>query len=526
MAKRIGAVEKGSHSEIKVKCLENLSSAQSAQKIAEHFSSISSEYKPINIHNLPSYLPAQPPPLIEEYDVYKKIIRLKKTKTTLPVDIPAKLRKECAPFLAAPLSDIYNHSLSIGQYPCKWKFEWVTPAPKVSEPDTMSDLRKIACTSDYSKIFEGFLKDWILEDISDRLDIGQFGGQPGIGTEHMIVCFIDRILKLLDTHQDKSAVIASCLDWSSAFDRQDPTIAIQKFIQLGVRASLIPLLISYLSDRKMQVKFNGEVSRILTLIGGGPQGTLLGGLEYLVQSDDNTATVEPDDRYKYIDDLSVLQLVLLSGLLVEYDIRQHVTADVGTDMKYLPPENYNMQGHLDDIATWTDTNLMKLNEAKCNYLVFTRSKEKFATRLSLNDIVMERTPFVKILGVWISEDLSWDKNCKEICKKAYKRIGMITKLKYLGVNREDLLDIYKLFIRSVIEYCSVAFHSSLTQEQSNKLEKVQKTCLKVILDEEYEDYKNALKISNFETLSDQRLKRCLDFSLKCIKHSRNRRIFP
>ena len=49
---------------------------------------------------------------------------------------------------------------------------------------------------------------------------------------------------------------------------------------------------------------------------------------------------------------------------------------------------------------------------------------------------MERTPFVKILGVWISEDLSWDKNCKEICKKAYKRIGMITKLKYLGVNRE------------------------------------------------------------------------------------------
>ena len=73
------------------------------------------------------------------------------------------------------------------------------------------------------------------------------------------------------------------------------------------------------------------MSRILTLIGGGPQGTL----EYLVQSDDNTATVEPDDRYKYIDDLSVLQLVLLSGLLVEYDIRQHVTADVGTDMKYL-----------------------------------------------------------------------------------------------------------------------------------------------------------------------------------------------
>ena len=134
-------------------------------------------------------------------------------------------------------------------------------------------MRKIACTSDYSKIFEGFLKDWILEDISGGLDIGQFGGQPGIGTEHMLVCFVDRILHLLDSNHNKSAVIASCLDWSAAFDRQDPTIAIEKFIQLGVRSSIIPLLVSYLTDRKMQVKFNGEVSSILTLIGGGPQGT-------------------------------------------------------------------------------------------------------------------------------------------------------------------------------------------------------------------------------------------------------------
>ena len=130
---------------------------------------------------------------------------------------------------------------------------------------------------------------------------------------------------------------------------------------------------------------------------------------------------------------------------------------------------------------------MKLNEAKCNYLVFTRTKDKFITRLSMNNIVMDRTPFIKILGVWISDDLSWDKNCQEICKKAYARLGMITKLKYVGVSRQDLVDIYILFIRSVIEYCSVSFHSSLTQDQTNKLEKIQKICLKVILGENYED---------------------------------------
>ena len=157
------------------------------------------------------------------------------------------------------------------QYPSVWKQEWITPAPKVLYPKEISDLRKISSTSDYSKVFEGFLKDWIMEDIFANLDTGQYGGQPGTGTEHMMVCLIDRVLKLLDRHQDRSAVIMTCLDWSAAFDRQDPTIAIQKFIQLGVRPALIPLLASYLTNRKMQFKFNGELSKFLALVGCGPQ---------------------------------------------------------------------------------------------------------------------------------------------------------------------------------------------------------------------------------------------------------------
>ena len=150
----------------------------------------------------------------------------------------------------------------------------MTPAPKITNPQDITDLRKISCTSDYSKLYEGFLKDWIMEDVSENIDIGQFGGQGGIGTEHMIVCFMDRILQLLDSHPDKSAVIATSLDWSATFDRQDPTLAILKFIQLGVRPSLIPLLTSNLTNSKMQVRFNGELSEFLALIGVGPQGTL------------------------------------------------------------------------------------------------------------------------------------------------------------------------------------------------------------------------------------------------------------
>ena len=67
-----------------------------------------------------------------------------------------------------------------------------------------------------------------MEDVAKKLVMGQFGGQPGIGTEHIIVCLLDRILKLLDKHSDKSAIILTSLDWKSAFDHQDPTLAVKK----------------------------------------------------------------------------------------------------------------------------------------------------------------------------------------------------------------------------------------------------------------------------------------------------------
>ena len=114
--------------------------------------------------------------------------------------------------------------------------------------------------SDFSELFEGFLKGCIIEDIHDKLDIAQYGGHQGIAAEHMIVNKLERILKLLDRHPYKSALLAVRLDWAAIFDRQDPTTAIKKFIDLGVRPSIIPLLVSYLSDRKMKVRFNGEES--------------------------------------------------------------------------------------------------------------------------------------------------------------------------------------------------------------------------------------------------------------------------
>ena len=103
---------------------------------------------------------------------------------------------------------------------------------------------------------------------------------------------------------------------------------------------------------------------------------------------------------------------------------------------------------------------------------------------------------------------------------------MLTKLKYAGVSRSDLIHIYKMFICSKLEYCVVPMHSSLSSRQEAALERVQQVSLKIILKEEYTSYQEALEICSLKTLSSRRQQRCLKFSLKCLGHPQNYRIFP
>ena len=170
--------------------------------------------------------------------------------------------------------------------------------------------------------------------------------------------------------------------------------------------------------------------------------------------------------------------------------------------------------------------MMKVNVDKTNYMIFSRAKVDFGTRLMYNNVKLDRVMETKIVGVWLQSDMKWGKNTRELARKAYSRVSMLTKLKYVGVSIEDLIDIYVLFIRSVIEYCAVVWHSSLTIELARSLEMVQKTCLRVILGESYVSYSAALEMCSLDTLFSRREDRCLSFALKCLKHPDLRRKFP
>ena len=72
----------------------------------------------------------------------------------------------------------------------------------------------------------------------------------------------------------------------------------------------------------------------------------------------------------------------------------------------------------------------------------------------------------------------------------------------------------------------LAFHSSLTQEQSRKIENIQRTSLKIILQENYTDYASACDLVGLPQLSLRRETRCLSFARRCLKTDEMAKHFP
>ena len=217
---------------------------------------------------------------------------------------------------------------------------------------------------------------------------------------------------------------------------------------------------------------------------------------------------------------------MLGNILTEYDFSSHVASDVGLGERFIPAQELEIQDNLHRIADWTDSNLMKLKESKTDYIIFTRARENFATRLTLNGKLIERQSVNKCLGVWLQTDGKWEKNTRELCKSGYARIQMLTKLKYSGSSIEDLVHLYKQFVRGKLEFSSVVWHSSLTEKQSKALERCQAVALRIILSDSYVSYSAACEMTGLEKLSDRRTSRCLAFGLKSLKHSQNSRFFP
>ena len=536
---------------------DEISPLEAAEKIACHFSAISKEYPPLDVNTLPKRVRdkmqfknvMKDAPKIEVYQVYEKFLKRKNKITSVPGDIPSKLKREFSPELASPVADIFNSINETGEYPTQWKTEYVTPIPKVSPPDTLDDLRNISLTPDLSRDYDQFLVEWLLPYITPRMDPGQFGGLKGGSIVQYLVVFYHFILSNLD--KPSKAVIAAMVDFSKGFNRLNHNKILIRLSDWGVPGWLLRILASYLTNRSMILRYKNEQSSEHFLPGGGPQGVTLGLLMFLVEANDAgmdpppplphpvhagdvscipapppMAISEEELRIKYVDDLSLAETISLKDLMVADQLIGPTTFHGRNGLEF-PQDKSKLQKRLNELETYVQDHDMIINKSKTKIIPFIFSSCKdFVPTVSLYGETLDVVYKTKLLGVICTSDCKWNENTKHLVSKANSKLWFLRRLKTLGASTETLLDIYKLFIRAHLEFCAPLWSGNLSSKNCKDLERVQDVALKIILGRQYQSYESALELLEEEPLSERRVTLCKKIGKKFASSPNYEHLFP
>ena len=529
--KRISNYDQAKTEQVQVEEISHINDQEQAEAIADSFSSISNEYNPVNKEDIsiPDFEKSSIPN-IKPYQVRTYLSKIKTNKSTPPGDIPAKVIKEFALFLCVPVADIINNGVSAGQWPRLYKRETITPTPKQYPPENRELLRPIAVPCNLNKVMETIIAELVISDMKSKLDPSQFGNQKHTSIQHYLVRLLHRTLTSVDRNSrgEVNAVLCLFIDWKQAYSRQCHTLGVKSFIKNGVRASLIPLLISYFQDREMRVRWHGKLSAPRQLPGGGAMGATLGNWEFLSQTNNNADCVPEDDRFKFIDDLTTIEVInLLTIGLSSFNFKQQVASDIPTHGQFIDSKNLKSQQYLNSINDWTENQKMIISQKKTKAMFFNfTNNHQFTTRLQLKGENIEVVKQMKILGTIIDDSLSWDTNCSQLIKKVNNRMQLLRSVHSFGASNEEMVHLWILFCRSVLEQSCVLWHNSLTQENVEDLERTQKSFTKMILNEKYKTYDNALLMLNLDSLQIRRTALTLKFAKTGIKHKKLDDLFP
>ena len=169
------------------------------------------------------------------------------------------------------------------------------------------------------------------------------------------------------------------------------------------------------------------------------------------------------------------------------------------------------------IQQYAQENKMKINYKKTKLMIFNPGKTRdFLPRFNCNGEELEVIEETKLLGIMLRSDLSWSSHVKYIVTRANKKLWTLRRLKRLGSKTNDLLDVYFKQVRGILEQGVQIWHPGITSIQRNKIERVQKSALSIILGQNYKSYNRALKtLKLLESLFVRREKLCKTFAKKC-----------
>ena len=168
-----------------------------------------------------------------------------------------------------------------------------------------------------------------------------------------------------------------------------------------------------------------------------------------------------------------------------------------------------------------------LNSWKTKSIPFNNSLTKdFIPKFSVGQDQLEVVYKLKLVGLVLNSELTWDSHIDYTVGRVNKVLWQLTRFRQHGADRKKLIQFYILKILSILMFCAVCFHSSLTKEHSRQLELQQKRSLACLLGSDYQNYNNALSVTSLTRLDTLREEACLKWAIKAETNPQHSHLFP
>ena len=206
----------------------------------------------------------------------------------------------------------------------------------------------------------------------------------------------------------------------------------------------------YLTNRSQRVIISGQSSNWVNISAGVPQGSILGPLLFLIYINDIVLDIKSNIKL-FADDTSLNVIV---------DNPNTTAQTLNTDLA--------------TIKRWANTWLVDFNPKKTESLLISRKliRQPHPPLFMGNEQIAE-VEYHKHLGVTFSNDGTWHKHIEEITSKAWKRVNILRKFKFI-LDRASLEKIYFTFIRPILEYSDIlwdnctAYEAELLEKNSHR----------------------------------------------------------
>ena len=407
---------------------------------------------------LPSPLPiddTSTPIHVTEQDVCRVFGSLREDKAAGPDNIRPRLLKRCAIGLAPVFSYIFNWSLQICKVPMCYKLSNIIPVPKNNSPQILNDYRPVALTSCIMKCFEKLVLNFIVPSLPPDFDKYQFAYTNNRSVEDALAINCHEILQHLETKKSYTRILF--IDYSSAFNTIIPQKLYNKLVyDLNFPITICNWILDFLLNRPQVVKVGKLTSSSITINTGTPQGCPISPKLYSIFTYDCKATFSNNLIIKFADDTTV------SGFVNNND-----------------ESNYRNQ--IDSIISWCSNNNLKLNVSKTKEMIvdFRRNKSVMAPLVIHNTVVEQVTSF-KFLGTFVTNDLTWDTNCKKLLSKARQRMYFLRKLKSLKINKTILTQFYRAVVESVLTNSIIVWYDRATVYYKCRLQSIVRNAERII----------------------------------------------